>query len=137
MYAEITPHHLAALSVRRAADALEQSEAASNDLVLRHSRSASRFLLLLITALSGSASVSERVSKKRFGVAAGLISNAVGLPRTRPIVHLTSVATADDPVGGYTLMVSDTNRSVQVNSCGCGSLCELVHTGAEMVCAKV
>jgi hypothetical protein len=27
MYAEITPHHLAALSVRRAADALEQTEA--------------------------------------------------------------------------------------------------------------
>ena len=27
MYAEITPHHLAALSVRRAADTLEQTEA--------------------------------------------------------------------------------------------------------------
>ena len=57
MYAEITPHHLAALSVRRAADALEQTEADPTTwffVILDLHRA---LYCALIAALSGSAGI--------------------------------------------------------------------------------
>jgi hypothetical protein len=57
MYAEITPHHLAALSVRRAADALEQTEVDPTTwffVILDLHRA---LYCALIAALSGSAGI--------------------------------------------------------------------------------
>jgi hypothetical protein len=65
MYAEITPHHLAALSVRRAADALEQTEADPTTwffVILDLHRA---LYCALIAALSGSAGIGAYPDKLR------------------------------------------------------------------------
>jgi hypothetical protein len=65
MYAEITPHHLAALSIRRAADALEQTEADPTTwffVILDLHRA---LYCALIAALSGSAGIGAYSDKLR------------------------------------------------------------------------
>ena len=53
----------------------------------------------------------------------------------RPIVHLTSAPPQITQSRPYAEALG--HKAVRVNSCRCGILCELVHTDAEMVCAKV